>query len=275
MRIPHVTRQKKRMNRTSARHLGLKALVGEALGVGLVWAGSHVVHAQPAASVATIGPGEYLAKGGWATLSIKRGTAAGALPFSISAMGSNGHSCEIEGEIKGRMARVPTDEPNKMCEVLFDKRPDGAWRVSYERTAEACQHFCGMRAVFYGDYVVPPEGCGTSALSAGRKRFSAAYRAKEYQRAHDILAPLAARCEPVMNLFEKNDMANDLAVTLYNLGKVTECRSVLAPMAELARTPAEDIEAPPVDAEILAKQGRAARTNLKLCGVTVEMKRKK
>ncbi len=35
MRIPHVTRPKKPMNRTSARHVGLKALVGAAFGVML------------------------------------------------------------------------------------------------------------------------------------------------------------------------------------------------------------------------------------------------
>ncbi len=266
-----------------------KSLLGMALGVcvllasSIAFAQSTTAHGgqktqrESPATVGVITPGEYVAGGGWGTLVIKPEKKPGVMPFALDTLGPNGHTCGLGGELFatgsiGR-AKVPTDEPGEFCEVTFTKMASGAIDVDNDSSG-ACRHFCGMRGRFDNRFLVPEPGCGTSALSSRRKAFLSAYKNKSYQHAYEQLAPLVTLCHATLHEFEGNNMINDLALTLYRLGRKDECLKVLEPLIELARTPDRKIDGLPSDADARRRHARAARTNLKLCGYPLHSKQK-
>ncbi|HRY04880.1 MAG TPA: hypothetical protein P5256_17235, partial [Beijerinckiaceae bacterium] len=134
-------------------------------------------------------------------------------------------------------------------------------------TPETCRNYCGARAYFEGLYLKPAPGCADGAREAMNKSFKTAYGAKDYAKAHALLAPVLQKCARTLGPMETASIRNDLAITLYHLGRKAECRKVLAPMAEDAARKDDDLMAdyPPSDWDAYKPLIKAARTNLALC----------
>lgn len=140
----------------------LVALLG---GVALVFATSAAFAQNVAKGLA---PGDYVAEGGNGQLTLKQGK-AGVLNFSISALGSNGHTCSLEGEVKNGRAKLEGVEDGKPCIVTMTLTPSG---IDVKGTPwEACMVHCGVRATFELVYFKPSPACLAKAVAATRKNF--------------------------------------------------------------------------------------------------------
>lgn len=249
-RYTHWTRQ-------SLRDL-LAALLG---GVTLVFATS-TAFAQNV--VLTLAPGDYVAEGGNGHLTLKPGK-AGLLNFSISALGSNGHACSLEGEVKNGLAKLEGVEDAKPCIVTMTLTPAG---IDVKGTPwEACMVHCGVRATFELVYFKPSPACLAKAVAATRKNFKQHYDRKQFEQARELLEPMLKACERSLDWLETGRVRNDLAVTFHKLGDLAACRAVLKPLEEDAKLNDAGIREnyAPTDADNYLPIVRATRTNLKLC----------
>ena len=206
---------------------------------------------------AQVAPGKYIAEHGFGTLDIKDGK------FDITSVGGNGHTCGVQGEMKG--ATGVAEDEGDVCKIDF-KAKDGGYEVT-PTTPDTCRNYCGARAYFEGLYLKPAPGCADEAREATKKSFKTAYGAKDYAKAHALLAPVLQKCARTLGPMETASIRNDLAITLYHLGRKAECRKVLAPMAEDAARKDDDLMAdyPPSDWDAYKPLIKAARTNLALC----------
>ena len=106
-----------------------------------------------AAHAANPVPGHYVAEGGWGYLDIKQPAAKGQ-PFKLESVGSNAHTCELEGFVKNGRAVLESSLAGKTCTVVFTP---SAGAVTVAAVAdEPCRDYCGMRAWFAGTYLLPP-----------------------------------------------------------------------------------------------------------------------
>lgn len=230
-----------------------------------VLAALFALHASCAcAQGAELSPGEYIGEGGSGNLVVSP-AAGGAQKFTLQSYGANGHSCDVDGAIRGRQAKVDTEPGSKACVIDFVLK--GA-DIDVSDKGDACRFFCGARAAIGGIYLLPPPGCKSAEMKKTRASFKQAYDKKDYAQARNTLAPLLGTCKRILNDFDESRIRNDLAVALYHQGDMAECRKVLEPLRELAGMDAKAIDEgyPPSDADTYKPIARAARTNLKLCG---------
>ncbi|HEY4370997.1 MAG TPA: hypothetical protein VGN52_03585 [Burkholderiales bacterium] len=214
-----------------------------------------------------IAPGEYLGASGGGALMVSP-AAGGAQKFTLEANGANGHTCGVDGEIRGRQARVPAEEGQPACVIDFKAKGD-----DFDVTgSDTCRFFCGARATIDGPYLKPAAGCRSAEIKKTRAQFKQAYDRKDYAGARTLLTPLLANCNKTMGDFEDSSIRNDLAVTLYHLNDLAACRQVLESMRELAGMDDQALadNYPPSDAETYRPLARAARTNLRLCKGSVK-----
>jgi hypothetical protein len=209
-------------------------------------------------------PGEYIGTHGSGKLNIAA-PAGGGQKFTLQSYGANGHSCDLDGVIHGRQARVDTEKGMAACVIDFTAK--GADLDVVSKTDDACRFFCGARAAFDGAYLQPPPGCKTVEMKKTRAAFKQAYDKKDYAQARATLAPLLGTCKTILDDFDESRIRNDLAVALYHQGDLAECRKVLEPLRELAAMNDKKIDEgyPPSDADTYKPIARAARTNLRLC----------
>lgn len=219
-----------------------------------------------AAADVAIAPGVYVTERGWGVLEIARAK-NGATTFSLEAMGGNAHSCSLDGEIRNGRAVLEAFEKDKPCTVTFAAAGAGVRVGSVEPSA--CRYYCGMRAMFEGEYLKPAGGCAPVPLNRARETFKRQYDAKQFAEARAMLEPLLARCARTLDWLQTGWMRNDLAVTQYRLGDRAGCLATLQPLApDAAKSDAQiaqDMVAP-TDVENWLPVVRAARTNFKLCG---------
>ena len=226
---------------------------------------SPCAYAQPAPTP-DVKPGVYVSAGGWGTLKIERAK-EGGLPFSLQSMGANAHSCDMDGTIVAGIATLKVNEPDKTCLVAFRATPKGV-DVQDKSGGSICHsYYCGSRAMFIGEYLVPAPGCRPDQIHAAREKFKPAYQAKQYQAAAQWLAPIVAGCPSTLGLWEGYDIRNDLAVTYYHLHDKAKCMAALKPMIGIAEAEPESFreQYPPSDAEGMLAVQAAAATNLRLC----------
>lgn len=222
--------------------------------------------AQPAPAT-RLEAGEYITEKGWGTLTLRQG-GGGRLSFVIEAVGANGHTCGLEGEVVKGRATLETDEESGPCRVSFTPRGGGIESVEVvAEDAEACRYFCGMRAVFEGLYLKPPAGCAPAARETARTEFKRLYDKKAYPQALARLEPVLEGCARFVGWIEEGWIRNDLAITLLKTGDLAGCRRLLEPLAADAARTEEELreEYPPSDADSYLPVVKAARTNLKLC----------
>ncbi|HMN71276.1 MAG TPA: hypothetical protein PKA55_05345 [Rhodoblastus sp.] len=209
------------------------------------------------AAHAQVATGDYIAEHGWGTLKVKNGG------FEILAVGGNGHTCSLDGKLKGMTATL--DDAGDICRIAFAAK-DGGYQVT-PTTPETCRAYCGARAYFEGLYLKPARGCADGARAKTRKAFKAAYDAKDYAKAARLLAPQLSACARTLGPMETAGLRNDLAIAQYHLGRKEECLKTLAPLAEQAGRKDDDLQPdyPPSDWEEFKPLLKATRINLALC----------
>jgi hypothetical protein len=219
--------------------------------------GSTGVHAADA----PIEAGEYITEGGWGRLSIKPAKGA-KLRFAIDAVGANGHTCDLSGEIRNSRAVLEGEDKAKPCVVEFYAAKNGV-NVS----SDECRYYCGVRAGFDALYLKPAAGCEGAARDKAEKSFKKLYGHKNYPEAKTTLEPLLKNCLKTLHSAELGSIRNDLAITMYKLGDFAGCLGVLEPYVADAKLSDEKLreDLPPADGDMLVDVVRAARTNLKLC----------
>ena len=220
---------------------------------------AHVGAAWPGA----ITPGEYLTEGGWGNLTITANK-AGGLAFEINAIGANGHTCGLSGEIHGDKATLEEGEEGKPCIVTFTP---SAQSIEVSDNDNACRYYCGARAGFTGTYLKPRPMCRPKDVEKSRTEFKKLYDKKAYAQARARLEPVLKECAPLLHWSELGWLRNDLAITQYKLRDYAGCRKTLEPLVEDARRTDEELREnyPPTDAETVIPFARATRTNLGLC----------
>lgn len=235
--------------------------------VAVAWIALSLLAVGAAAEPAALQPGTYLTEHGSGTLSIN-GQAGAAQDFGIDYIGSNLHTCQLDGDVRELVAHPDTGDAQQRCTVRF--RPDaGGVTVDVDAaTEDACRQFCGARAWFPGRYLLAPAPCTDAARAKSRAGFAAAYKARDYARALAVLEPVLQACERFLRAPDDGGLRNDLAITLFHLGRAADCRTMLAPlMARYPHTEAELREAVPApgDFEDILPVAKAAWHNDQLC----------
>jgi hypothetical protein len=230
---------------------------------GVLAVGSHSA-ADAGETPAPLAPGEYIGEAGRGLLVLKAGK-AGALTFTLSATGSNAHSCSLEGEVRNGKATLEGVEEKKPCIVTMKRTPTG---IDVAGGSDgACQLYCGARATFEMVYSQPTAACLPAAVAKTRRAFKQHYDSKQFADARALLEPVLTDCQRSLDWLTIGRIRNDLAVTLHKLGDRATCRAVLQPLVDDAKmTDAGVLENfPPSDAQMYLPIVRATRTNLKLC----------
>lgn len=235
----------------------------------LVAAATIAIH-WPAGSARAAGqelvPGEYITAGGWGTLTLSQ-ERDGGMAFVIETVGANAHTCDLEGAVRDHVAVLDVGDAGRSCTVRFARTAGGIAVAALD--ADACRYFCGVRAVFEGEYLIPNPGCTHSERRATREGFKALYARKSYEKALQALAPLLGHCAGSLDWIESGWIRNDVAITQYRLGRLADCRRTLQPLAERAAGfDGERVDAPllPADHDSFLPIAQATRHNLKLCG---------
>jgi len=214
-------------------------------------------------------PGQYITKGGWGYLSIKSEN-EGKLAFKLFSIVTNGHTCDLAGEILNGRTILKDDfqakQNDKPCVVNLLPSSEGV-SVTIDPNSGSCSSFCGLRGYFEGVYLKVPKSCAPEERKKSQAEFKRLYDRKEYQEARNKLEPLLKGCSDSLEWIEKGWVHNDLAVTQYKLGDLRGCQQSLKPYAADAARSEEDIrkEYPPRDADSYIAILKATRTNLKLC----------
>lgn len=213
-------------------------------------------------------PGEYIREGDSGMLMITRQSDQ-TLGYSLDAQGPNGHVCGFDGTIQGNRGNIEiigtdTAPSGPPCVITFQRNAEGL-DVS-DNGAEACRMYCGMRAPFEGEYLMPGLGCTREEGRATCARFKRLYADKSYDEAAELLATQEVRCAKTVGVGPDCTL-NDLAVAQYHLGRLADCRKTLEPLAEDAARSDEELKKLylPTDFEVILPTVRAARHNLKLC----------
>lgn len=221
------------------------------------------------AAEAPLQPGVYVTEGGWGVLKVMRAQ-NGATTFNIEAMGANGHSCGLHGEIGDGRAVLESFEKDKPCTVTFAAAGSGVRvGITKESVYPACRYFCGMRADFEGEYLKTPSGCAPAEIKRTREEFKRLYGRKDYATARAKLEPAFGNCGKFIDWLDTGWIRNDLALVQLRAGDAAACLRTLEPLAKDAAKSDAQIErdiVSPTDVENWLPVVKAARTNLKLCG---------
>lgn len=216
------------------------------------WAYIMVSLALPGAAhavEATLQPGIYGTEGGWGTMTISKSR------FKIDTVGVNGHRCGLEGSLVGQRGQA------EACSVRMT--PQGS-TVTISITNDECRQFCGARASFDGDYIRLPPTCTAVAQREVDQRFIAAYKAKDYAIAYELLSETDTACRRYTGWLLNDRRRNDLAITAYHLGRKDECRRLSAQVADAKQL--EQLKAvAPSDYDNFLPHYEAALNNAALC----------
>lgn len=218
---------------------------------------SAVASAAPAAPPpsSAAAAASYVTPLGWGTLSLT------ANRFELLAMGSNGHSCTLDGPRKGALG-----DAGEGCQVQFTPLPGGQLKVAPAAATmdAACRAFCGVRAGFEGTYHPMPAGCSDDERRARREAGLKAYRAGRHGEAAARWAALADACGDYLHWTEAYPLSNDRAVAAYHLGRLDECVALSRPVADEEQLQMFRQTAP-MDYDVLLPFQRAAHFNLQRC----------
>lgn len=200
--------------------------------------------------------GSYVYEGGNGELRIQTNGS-----FTIDTVGGNGHICYLEGEIKGKRARLPDGE----CVVTFTLEGNNI-RVT-DNEHKDCRDSCGARAGYTGLYIHPSPACTFKGMTITRRKFKTQYDRKEFSTAVQTLSPVLTDCAAVLNRFREGDLRNDLALAQLHSGDAAACLNTLQPLQDLGSMSDEEVRetSVPFDVDLNIQLARKTRTNLKLC----------
>ncbi|MBE0316658.1 hypothetical protein [Xanthomonas citri] len=225
------------------------------------WSGILMWLAAFGAMAAGPTPGEYGTKQGWGSLQVS--DKGGARHFEMLAVGANGHTCSLEGTLRGDTAEV-SDASDTPCKLAF-KPVAGGFSIA-ALTPDSCRDYCGMRASFEGDYLKLPAGCTSAASSRRREAYLRDYRGKRYSEALAGMQAFAGECGEFLNWLDRDRFANDRALTLLRLNRPQECLAALdQTMAGRSRDEASFQAEMDKDSTMLPPIAKSTWFNRKLC----------
>lgn len=224
----------------------------------------HIALAQ----AENIKPGRYVIEGGGGHLDIQSPKGK-TFPFKIMIVGPNLHTCDLEGNIKSNRAILPGLETDKACTIKFSPSA-GMIKVIAEYTD--CSGYCGMRAWFGGNYILPSSQCRSSSIEKTHEQFDKLYRAKSYTEALSKLMPVISACNKTLHWMDIGAIRNDIAITQYHLGQLDECKKTLEPVLEYAHKDEDQLREnlPPGDFDSFLPIAKATWHNKKLCDGTAK-----
>jgi hypothetical protein len=170
--------------------------------------------------------GTYESPSGQGTLTIKR-NAKGTVWFTLDAVGSNFHTCSIEGVVKGNIGYpVPADQNDLNCKLnLLNK----GISIDLRKAPDACRlQYCGVRAFFDNIYTLPLPSCRRNIRAQTLKRIDALFLAGQYDKLNAVGVRFYRQC--ISNLYydEADDLANKIAVTYQKRGDNKSCLQILS-----------------------------------------------
>jgi hypothetical protein len=239
--------------------------IQHSLGAGLAAACLLATPPAPARpAVQTLAPGEYVSAGGRGVLTL-RSDAGNRVLFELETVDGNGHTCSLDGEIRGGRTIVSDTPDPQACVVRFEAR--GAGIEVSTNDAESCRSFCGARASFTGRYLRQPAGCDSLARGAAAAEFRQLYDNRDYLGAQQKAGRLLDRCASAMDRIEHGRLLNDLAITQYHLGLHEQCIRTLQPLAADAALSNDILQGgmPPADYDNYLPIVESTRTHLRLC----------
>ncbi|SFP23210.1 hypothetical protein [Ralstonia sp. NFACC01] len=186
--------------------------------------------------------------------------------FNITTIGGNCHTCAIEGTFRGR---VGVDKDESTCRIAVSGNKD-ALKLDSSATAEACRGFCGMRAMFDGDYRRAPAACTDRQRQARIGQAHKQYAAKDYDAARTTLRSLLSECDLFMDWIERDKARSDLAVTEYHRGDNAQCLAVLSETIAVKAQKDASLFLPPCDADNYASTSKAILYNQGLCKAPIK-----
>ncbi len=222
------------------------------------------------AQAASVQPGDYVIEGGGGHLNIQSPKGKN-FPFSIMVVGPNLHTCDVEGNIKNNHAVLEGLETDRACTIKFLPIADGI-KVIAEYTD--CRGYCGMRAWFGGNYILPSPQCRPSNIEKTQVQFSKLYRNKAYAEALSKLTPLISECSKTLHWMDDGAIRNDIAISQFHLGRLDECKKTLEPVLVHAYEDEDQLREnlPPGDFDTFLPIAKAAWYNKKLCDGTAVQK---
>jgi hypothetical protein len=185
--------------------------------------------------------------------------------FLLSEIGLDGRSCNLEGNIRNQRTFLEGLEAGKACILIFWPKYDG---VEVSGKGYACKNTCGIRANIMGFYHIPKAGCDDATRGQSREDFKSLYDKQEYEAAFKILSPLLPACAKTMRYIESAAIRNDLAITQFHLGKLSDCRKMLEPLSFSGAKNEDELRRllPPIEFDAYLPIARATWHNSKLCG---------
>jgi hypothetical protein len=156
--------------------------------------------------------------------------------------------------------RVGVDKDEGECHIAVSGNKDGL-KLDSSATAEACREFCGMRAMFDGDYRRAPAACTDRQRQARIGHAHKEYAAKDYDAARTTLRSLLADCDPFMDWIERDKARSDLAVTEYHRGDNAQCLAVLFETTAITAQRDASLILPPCDADNYVSTSKAILYN--------------
>lgn len=215
--------------------------------------------------------GVYETHGGNGQLSISANSQGGQA-FELLWVGANGHQCQLTGTIQGMRGQAMNDSPENACLIDF---ASSAKRISVSAaTRDTCRQYCGLRAWFEDDYVLPPSGCAAPARKARRQTALSLFNTHQYPDALAKLADLQSTCHAFFSWIEADQVSNALADAHWHLGDGPRCLTVLRDTLG-AKYPSEDALSavlPPGDFDLYLPIAQATWHNLKRCTSSLQNK---
>jgi len=217
-------------------------------------------------ALAVAQPVEYKRERGTGTMTIST-AGNGVKEFRISTIGAAGHSCDLEGTIKGNVGRQRgSAQDTAECLITFKQKGDTMEVDS--PTLDICSESCGARATFYGNYYLPPAACKPGPSKKTKDEFLKQYKARNYAQAYVTLNEWFGKCEHLMFWIDVDRTRNDLALTQYHMNQPAACLATLAKNYAAEKNTMEEVQLglPREEYEAYASTAKATFHNLKLCG---------
>lgn len=176
------------------------------------------------AAAAEPAPGQYASQPGFGTLDITR-DATGTLRFAINAVSADAAVCDLQGTVSNGVGTTDADGDAPPCRISL--RAQGGRIELSPQTQTECRQYCGLNAGFEGTYARLPPGCDVRGREARNRTFLADYRGKRYAKALATLEKTHAQCGAFFDWLERDQFANDKALTLHHLGRNAQCLDAL------------------------------------------------
>lgn len=208
--------------------------------------------------------GLFYNESGSATLAVSPSDAPATIEFMIKSSSTDGHQCNVSGEIKNNQAITKEN-----CVINFEKFPDRISVIAPDEFGDACRSHCGAgNTTFSDDFYLEIPYC--EKADSIRAEFTQHYKSAQYPKAQGLLVELLSRCEHLMDWRTVASIRNDLAITEFRMKNSESCLKALLPLKGDFIDDHDITEMsfryPDMDTDLVEETMKATRYNWKKCG---------